>query len=225
MWLETIINSLEEVWYRLAEFLPDLLLAIIVLAIGLLLAGWLGKLANKIITFIKLDEALAKSGFSPKVEAAGIKFNLASLIGWLVKWFFIVVVLITVADILNWKQITEFLNAVVLYIPNVFIAIIILTVGLVAAHFVYNVVERTISVSKAPVVTIRPLATLSKWSIVIFAILAALVQLGIATSLIEILFTGLVAMLALAGGLAFGLGGKEKASRWLDAIERELSQK
>ncbi len=225
MWLETIINSLEEVWVRLTEFLPDLLLAIIVLVIGLLLAGWLGKLATKLINFLKLDDILTKSGFSPKVEAAGVKFNLAALTGWLVKWFFVIVVLITVTDILDWKQITEFLNAVVLYIPNVFVAIIILTIGLMTAHFVYNIVERAISVSKVPSVTIKPLAALSKWSIVIFAILAALVQLGVATSLIEILFTGLVAMLALAGGLAFGLGGKEKASKWLDVIERELSQK
>ncbi|MFH1112076.1 MAG: hypothetical protein V1712_03350 [Patescibacteria group bacterium] len=212
-------------WNQFAGFLPELISALIVLIIGLLLASALGKLAAKIISLAKLDDLLAKTGLSQKADNAGLPISLSGLIGWIVKWFFVVFTLIAVADILNWSQVTSFLSAVALYIPNVLIAVIILTVGLIVAQFVYNVVERGIKVSKAPTAAVKPLAALSKWAIIVFTLMAALIQLGVATSLIEILFTGLVAMLALAGGLAFGLGGKDKASKWLEAIEREISKK
>jgi len=225
MWAQTIVYSFQNMWTQFTDFLPELLSALIVLVVGLLIAAALGKLAAKIISLAKLDDLLAKTGLTQKAENAGLPISLSGIFGWLVKWFFIVVILIAVADILQWSQITSFLNAVALYIPNVLIAVIILTVGLIVAQFVYNVVEKGIKVSKAPTSAVKPLAALSKWAIIIFTLMAALIQLGVATSLIEILFTGLVAMLALAGGLAFGLGGKERASRWLDVIEREISKK
>mgnify|MGYP001617622362 FL=1 len=160
-----------------------------------------------------------------KCEALGLRFALSNFVGWIVKWFFIVVILIAVTDFLGWTQVTDFLSEVALYIPNVIIAVVILTVGLVMGQFVHNVVEKSIKVSGSPTPAYKPLAALSKWAIIIFALLASLVQLGVATALIQILFTGLVAMLAIAGGLAFGLGGKEKASKWLDTIEKEVSRR
>lgn len=224
-WAETITISFQNIWMRFTDFLPEFITALIVLTVGLLIAGLLGKLVAKIISIIKLDDLLAKAGFTSAVEDMGVNFTLSRLVGWVVKWFFVVVTLIAVADILGWEEVNGFLNAVVLYIPNVFVAVIVLIIGVIAGQFVHGIVEKAVHVSQAPISASRPLAALAKWAIIIFAIMAALVQLGVATSLIEILFTGLVAMLAIAGGLAFGLGGKEKAAKWLDAIEREVSRR
>ena len=224
-WAGTIVLSFQSIWDKFVSFVPELLSALIVLIIGLLIAASLGKLVAKLIKTLKLDDLIDKSGILEKMEAGGLGFSLSGLIGWLVKWFFIVVILIAVADILSWDQVTDFLSAVALYIPNVLIAVIILTVGLIVGQFIHNIVEQGIKVSHAPMASAKALAAISKWAIIIFTIMAALIQLGVAVRLIEILFTGLVAMLALAGGLAFGLGGKDKAAKWLEAIEREVSHR
>jgi hypothetical protein len=150
----------------------------------------------------------------------GTQFKVSTLIGWVVKWFFIVVTLLAVVNILNIPQVSSFLDQVLLYIPNVVVAIIILALGLIAGNFFYNVVNRAATASHMSAAAVSGLAALAKWAIVIFALMAALVQLGIAAGLIQILFTGFVAMLALAGGLAFGLGGRDKAARWLDKIDQ-----
>jgi hypothetical protein len=122
-------------------------------------------------------------------------------------------------------QITEFLNEVARYIPNVIVAVVILAIGLVIGNFIENVVVSAVSASRIPTSSAGFLGGVAKWSIVVFALLAALVQLGVATSLVQILFTGLVAMIALAGGLALGLGGREKAAKWLDRLEQEMTTK
>jgi hypothetical protein len=110
---------------------------------------------------------------------------------------------------------------VVLYIPNVIVAVIILLAGILLATFVRNVVKT--AVEAAELASADFLSGIAKWAILLFSFMAALVQLQIAPGLINTLFTGLVAMLALGGGLAFGLGGKEHASRVLDRLRRDLS--
>ncbi len=224
-WAETITLAFQNIWLKFANFLPEFITALIILVVGLLVAGWLGKLIARVISVIKLDDLIAKVGFTSAVEEMGVSFSLSKLMGWVVKWFFVVVTLIAVANILGWDEVNGFLNAVVLYIPNVLVAVVVLIIGVIAGQFVFGIVEKALHVSQAPVSASRPLAAVAKWAIIIFAIMAALVQLGVATSLIEILFTGLVAMLAIAGGLAFGLGGKEKAAKWLDAIEKEVTRR
>ncbi len=219
-----IIQALLNMWATMIAFIPDFMSAVIVLIFGLVAASGLGQLAKRLTRALKLDDILTRIGFTQKAASLGINFTLSRLVGWLVKWFFVIVVLIAVAEVLGWAQVTSFLHDVALYIPNVIVAVIILTVGLIAGQFVYGVVEQALRISKAPATASKPLAAIAKWAIVIFAFMAALIQLGVATQLIEILFSGLVAMLALAGGLAFGLGGKERAARWLEAIEREFSR-
>lgn len=223
-WSEVLVTSLQNLWIRLINYIPQIIGALVVLIIGLFVASALGGLAKKILGFTQVDKLIQKTGVIGKFDKAGLKFSFAGLVGWVVKWFFIIVVLITVVDILRWDRVTEFLQEVALYLPNVVVAIIILVIGLVIGQLIYEVVEKSVKASRLAHSAAKPLAALAKWSIVIFALMAALVQLGVAASLIQILFTGLVAMLALAGGLAFGLGGKEKAKEWLDKISSEVSK-
>ena len=220
-WQETFIASFQDLWFKFIIFIPKLLGALIVLFIGLIIAASLGNIAKKLINKVKVDSLIRKIGITKKLEEVGLKLNLASLTGWIIKWFFIIVVLVTVADILGWQQVNQFLQDVALYIPNVLVAIAILVIGLLVAQFVYNLVEKSIKVSGVLPGQALPLAGIAKWAIIIFAVMAGLMQLSIADRLIEILFTGLVLMLALALGLAFGLGGKERARSWL---ERRVSE-
>lgn len=217
-WNEAILASLQNIWAKFISFVPEVLGALLVLIVGLLVAAALGKLAKKLIHLTHVDSLAEKVGISKKFNEVGLKLSVSGLIGWIIKWFFIVVTLIAVVDILKLDQVTKFLQDVALYIPNVVVAVVILVIGLVIGQFAAQIVEKT---SKASHLTSHAgdvLAAIAKWSIVIFALMASLTQLSIATKLIEILFTGFVAMLALALGLSFGLGGREKASGFLEKL-------
>ncbi len=216
-WGDAVVASLQNVWYRLLDGLPTFIGALVVLIVGILIASFLGKLAKKLVEYAQVDQLVGKTGL---MDQFGTKFSISSLIGWIVKWFFIITTLLAVVNILNIEQVTSFLEQVLLYIPNVIAAVIILALGLIAGNFIYHVVDRASRASAMSEAAVSAMSAIAKWAIVIFALMAALVQLGIASDLIRILFTGFVAMLALAGGLAFGLGGREKASKWIDKIDR-----
>jgi hypothetical protein len=220
-WNEAITASLQNLWSQVVAFVPALLGALIILIIGLILAHFLGKLAHQLVAMTKVDTVVHKIDIVRKMEEVGVKITISGLIAWLVKWFVIIVTFIAVVNILNLVQVTVFLNQVALYIPNVVVAVIILAVGLVVGQFVHDIVEKSTKASHVTAHTSHLLSTIAKWAIVIFALLASLTQLGVATELIQILFTGFVAMLALALGLSFGLGGKEHASKWLDEAMRK----
>ncbi|MBD3327829.1 hypothetical protein GF340_00835 [Candidatus Peregrinibacteria bacterium] len=215
-WREAIQASLNNVWAQIVSFIPELVGALIVLIIGLILANLLGRLVYKLVTFTKIDSLLKKIDMIKKLNTAGVKVNFSSLIGDIVKWFFIIVTLIAVVEILQFTKVVDFLNQVAFYLPNVVIAVLILAIGLVFGQFVYDVIEKSAKTSKVTKGTAHMLALLGKWSIVIFALLSAIIQLGVAIELIQILFTGFVAMLALGVGLSFGLGGKEQAKKWIE---------
>jgi hypothetical protein len=216
-WGDAISASLQNVWAQFLSYLPTFLAAVVVLIIGILIASFLGRLVKRVLDMGKIDDLVNRTGVNRQL---GTSISITAVVAWVVKWFFIIATLLAVVNILNIEQVTAFLNQVLLYIPNVVVAIIILALGVIAGNFVHGIVDSTASASGMSAAAVDALAGISKWAIVIFALLAALVQLGIASSLIQILFTGFVAMVALGGGLAFGLGGREKASRWLDKIDR-----
>lgn len=213
-----------DLWAQVMLFLPRLAFSAIVFILGLVLAQVLKSIVVRMVKMLKVDELMVKLEVTDLFQKMGIKLDVAGLLGWIVNWFVIIFALIAAADILGWNQITIFLNAVITdFLPNVTIAIIILLVGVLLANFVQGVVTTAIKASKLE--SVYFLSGVAKWSIIVFSFMAALVQLGIAANLIQVLFTGFVAMIALAGGLAFGLGGREHASRALDHIKRDLTRR
>jgi len=215
------MTALESFLNDIIAVVPSIIAAIIVLVIGLILASLLGHVAHKLIDLTKLDTLLKRMGLE-KLEERGWKISASSLVGWVVKWFFIIVTFIAVADILKWPQITSFFEAVALYIPNVIIAVLILLVGFILGGGLKELVIKAVNASSLPKASAGLLGTVARVAVLIFAIMACLTQLGVAADLVKILFTGFVAMLALAGGLSFGLGGKEQASKWLDKVKTEI---
>lgn len=219
--LEIVQASFLGLWDGLIAFLPSLVGALVVLIVGFIFAVLLRRLVEKVIEFLRIDDLAIKLDLKRTLEQYGIRLHIGRLLGWIIKWFLIVVFLIASTDILGWDQVTSYLQEVVFYIPNVIIAVIILLAGILLATFVQGVVKSTVEAAK--LASADFLAGISKWAILIFTFMAALVQLQIAEDLIRVLFTGLVAMLALAGGLAFGLGGKEHAGRFLTRLRKDIS--
>ena len=219
---ESLLNSLESLWANLLGFLPTFLGALLVLIVGLIISNLLGKFAGKIISLLRVDNLSQKIGLKKEVKNFGINLDFAVMIEWVVKWFFYIVTFVAVVDILNIEQLTLFLQKLVLYLPNVIVAIVILAVGLILGKMLKDGIENTLKGFSVTSRLAMFLGSLAKWAIFIFALMAALVQLGVAADLIQILFTGFVIMVALAGGLSFGLGGREHASKVLDWFENEL---
>lgn len=221
-WGEAITMSLINIGQRVIGFLPAVIGAILVFVIGWVISATVGKLVEKGMKSLGVDKTAEKTGIARKFNDIGISSSVSAFIGALIKWFLVMVFLMATTDILGLVQVTDFLNSILLYIPNVIVAVVILAAVFLLGNFVYSVVKG--STRAAGVMSATLLATISKWAIIIFGIFAAFIQLGIASSLISTIFIGLVAMLALAGGLAFGLGGKEEAQLIIKKLREELTE-
>ncbi|OHA14068.1 MAG: hypothetical protein A2909_03125 [Candidatus Tagabacteria bacterium RIFCSPLOWO2_01_FULL_39_11] len=220
-WSDVLISSFQQIWSGIAEFLPLLIVAFVVFILGWIIAVALGKIVSQIIRSFQIDKILQKIGVEETLERANLKLDSGAFIGGLVRWFFIIVFLVAAIDIIGLYQVNAFLSDVVLtYLPNVVVAVLILVAGALIADTMQRIV---VGSSKATNISSSGfLGGITKWAIWIFAILAALYQLGIAGAFVQTLFTGFIAMLAIAGGLAFGLGGKEAASRYIEKLRQDI---
>ena len=221
-WGEAITISLLGLGERFINFLPTLLGAIFVFVAGWIVAITLGKLVEKAIKTVHIDKAMEKLGFGRRMAEIGIHAGISQFIGGLVKWFLVLVFLMAATDILKLTQVTSFLNSILLYLPNVVVAVVMMAIVILTGNFVQGVVRG--STRAAGVMSATLLAAISKWAIIIFGVFAALIQLGVASSLVSTIFTGIVAMLALAGGLAFGLGGRDEAALVLKKLRQEITE-
>lgn len=147
-------------------------------------------------------------------------FSWTNILAELVRWFVIIIFLIPTADVWGLPQIVTVLNTFLFYLPNVFVAAIIGVVGFVFARLAHDIVLA--SAQGVSPETSRAMASVIRWAVVVFVLLAVLNQLGVATDLIRILFTGFVAMVAVAGGIAFGLGGQNVARDILEDLRKRL---
>jgi len=220
-WGDVIIASLQQVWASVANFIPLLIGAFIVFIIGWIVAVALGKVVEQVIRALKVDMVLAKLDFERTLERAGMKLNSGAFVGGLVKWFLIVAFLLAAVNILGLTQVSDFLRDVLLYIPNVVVAALILIIAGLIGETAERVIRGAVEAAGYRGALV---GVVTRWSIWIFAFIAVLLQLGIATVLIQTLVTGFIAALALAFGLAFGMGGKDTAAAFLDRVRGELKR-
>lgn len=213
---DSLFESLREGFYAAASFLPTLIAGLIVLLIGIIVGSIVKKLVLELFRRLNLESHLQRYG----VPEGKKEYSWAAIFSEAARWFVIILFLIPTADVWNLPQITTVLNTFLLYIPNVFVAAIILMVGFALSGIAHDVVLGSMK-GISPDAS-RTIASVTRWAIMIFVILAVLTQLGVAADLVRILFTGFVAMVALAGGIAFGLGGQDSARSILDVIRRRL---
>ena len=157
------------------------------------------------------------------MSRANMRLDSGRFLGELVKWFLILVFLLTTTDILGLSQVSGFLTAVLMYVPNIIIAVIIMLAAVVIASFLQKLVKASVDASGLKSGNL--LGMMTKWSILIFAVLATLEQLSVAPGLVQTFFSGLMYTLALAVGLAFGLGGKEAAADFIQKVRSDVSER
>lgn len=206
-----------------ASFLLNLLAALAVFLIGYFIAGSIGRVVEFLLRKLQVEVIFERLGLDKFFKNVGFGGGVPGFAGWLVKWFIVVVVLIAVTESLGLPQISFFINQVSLYIPNVIAAVIILIIGVVVADALSSAVYHSAQSSGFTQAGVTK--TLVKWAILVFTFLAVFAQLRLATELIQTLFAGIVAALALGIGLAFGLGGQEKAKDLVNKFFQNLQKK
>lgn len=205
-------------------FVPNIVVAVVIFIIGWIVGAILGRVVSQIVDALKVDNALRSAGFEEAAHRGGFSLSAGGLLGGLVKWFIIIVFLMAAVDVLGLDQVSVFLQEVVLlYLPQVIVAVLILLIAAVLAEFVKNLVAG--AARAADMKSAQFLGSVAKWAIWIFAFLAAIAQLGVAATFVQTLFAGVVVALSLAFGLAFGLGGKEAAARYLEHLRKEMEHR
>ena len=208
-------------WLGVANFIPTFLAAIVIAIVGWVVGAIFFKFVFELVKLARIDNALKAAGLEKYVEKAGFKLNSGYFLGKLVEWFIIIVFLVAALGVLGLTQVTAFLKDVVLgYLPQVIVAVLIILVAAIVAEAVEKIVAG--SAKAANITSANFAGKISKWAIWIFAILAAIMQLGIAVSFINTLFTGIIIAISLALGLAFGLGGQDAAAEYIAKVKGEI---
>lgn len=220
-WYTVTLEKLQDLWQAFMGFIPVFLGAVIVFVIGWFISVGIGKLVTEILKKLRFNQIFEKEGWKNALAKAEIKVDASGFIGAIIKWVLVIVFLMASVEILGLVGFADFLKGVLAYLPNVIVAALIFVVTVIVVDIVEKIVR--VSVESIKIGYGQMVSAVIKWSIWIFAILAILHQLGIARPFMETLFTGLVAVLVISIGIAFGLGGRDVAAEILKDIKRKLS--
>jgi hypothetical protein len=224
-WGESIFLALSTALNDLIAAIPAIIGALLILAVGWILAGILARVVRELLSRAGADRLFAEHG--GEVYGSRAKAFKPSVVGGeLVKWLIRIVFLVAAANVLNLPQVSELLNQVLLWIPNLIVAAIILLVAPLIARFVRGVIE--VGAGRMGFTNASLLGRIAEVAIVVFAVIVAIDQIGIAADLVNTLFIGVVAALALAIGLAFGLGGRDVAAeltrQWYESTQATVER-
>ena len=219
-WYSITVDALFQLWQGFLVFIPKFLGSVIVFVLGWVFASGMGRLVVQILSKLKFNEIFERTGWGGAFRRAELKVNVSEFLGAIVKWILVFVFLLATVEILGFLQFAVFLTQVLAFLPNVVVAALIFVVATILADIVQKITVA--SVDRAGVGYAKVAGFLVRWAILGFAVLAIIVQLGIAKELILILSKGVVALLALSCGLAFGLGGKDIAGETLRELKDKL---
>ncbi len=212
--VDSLRLSFQTLGNDLIGFLPELIIAILVVVTGWILGDIFKRIIERVFTTLKLDTALDKAGVDTLTQRAGYSFKPGHFVGALIKWFVVIVFVVVALDVLGLNEVTGFFSGEVLtYLPRVIVAALILFGSMLLAQFVSASVVAAARAANFKAADM--LGSFTRYAILAFAVLAALSQLQIAPDLVNTLFMGIVFAASLAFGLAFGLGGKEAAGKYI----------
>lgn len=223
-WGDVFNSSLQELWWGFIQFVPSLILAIVLFIIGCVLGSLIAKAFEQVFVALKIDKLFHTVGADDLFRRAGVSLNSGYFVGQVVKWFVIIIFLLPSLSLVGLDSIGDFLkNDVLSFLPKVIIAAFVLIIATVVSDGLSRAIlagAKSMNLRSA-----HMLATVAKYAVWIFAFIIALEQIGVDSAYLQIMFTGLIAMLALGGALAFGLGGKDAATRLLSKIGSEVSDR
>lgn len=205
------------------EFVPKLVVAIVLFAIGWVVASFVARSFEQVFSFLKLDKFFKQLGLEDFSKRAGFNLNSGYFVGQVIRWFLVVVFLLPSLSLVGLDSIGVFLKEDVLgFLPRIIVAAFVLIIATVISDAVSRMI--TASAKSFNIHSANMLGAVVKYAIWIFAFIIALGQLGIAPAFMQILFSGIIAMFALAGALAFGLGAKDHAGRLISRIGQEIKE-
>jgi len=209
-WGDAVFLSLSNALNAFLAAIPLVIGALIIILIGWIIAGILARIVTELLRRAGADRLFAEHGGAVYGEQS-LKIQPSVVAGELVKWLIRIIFLVAAANVLGLTQVSELLNDVLLWIPNLIVAAIILLLAPLLARFVRGAIE--VGAGRMGFSNAALLGRIAEIAIVAFAVIIAINQIGIAANLVNILFIGVVAALALAFGLAFGLGGRDVAAQ------------
>jgi len=222
-WRDAILLGWNEVVSRIVKWAPNFLGALLIVVIGWLVAVGLELLVDRALRIVGLQALSEKAKIENALKKGGFEKDLSAIIAAFFKWIVMIAVFLAAAQVLQLTAIVEFFQNVLAYMPKAVAGAGILLAGVIGAHFLAQVVKGAVEAADWGYGSV--ISAVVYWSIVVFAFLTALSQLGVATVMIQTLFTGFVALIAIAGGLAFGLGGQRAAADFINKIRKEVFKK
>lgn len=214
--LDIFLTSLASFWTQLASFVPQLLAAILLLFLGWLLAKIARTGILRLLKLLNFERVTEKSGLEAFLKQAELDVSVATMLGNLVYWLIILIMIVFVANSLGLHSVADLFNKVVLYIPNVIVAILVLVFGTILARFLNRIVFAWLNnVGFAGALTV---STFSEYSMMVFVFFVAMEQLQIASGLLTAAFIIAFGAVGLAFAIAFGLGAKDWASEVINNL-------
>jgi hypothetical protein len=218
-WTNLTANAFSNFFQNLLNYLPRAIFALLVVLLGVLVGKLVKMGVVKVLKYIRLKPYTDAVGLN-KVFTA--KVEVAELLGDLVAWAIIIVSLLPALEILNLPKVYDLVYSIVAYIPRAVVAVAIVVIGAVLADLVARLVESTAQTIGAKTAAVA--SDMVRWIVVVMAVITAVDQLGLNTSVINQVVTGVIVMLALAGGLAFGLGGQDAAKEVIENIKKSAGR-
>jgi hypothetical protein len=222
-WGDVFNASLQDLWWGFIQFAPKLLIAIIFFIVGWVVGSIVARALEQVFSALKVDRLFASVGADGFFRKAGMNLNTGHFIGELAKWFIVIVFLLPSLTLVGLDSIAFFLRDVVLnFLPQVIVAALVLVI----ATFVSEALSKTVraSAKTMSLTSANMLGTVTKYAVWVFAFIIALGELGVAAYYMSVLFTGIIAMISIGGALAFGLGGRDAAARFIDKVSGEISR-
>ena len=211
---EIIRDSVAAFLEGVGDFLPNILAAILILIIGWLIARVFRGAVRRGLQLIKFPTIAEKAGIDGFLQTGGVKQSSTDLVAVLVYWLVMLMVLLTTVNALRLEVASQLLNEILLYIPNIIVAVIVLVVGLYAANFVAGLVRT--AAANAGIAEAEVVAVLARYALIIFTFAIALNQLRIGEDIVANGFLILFGAACLAGALAVGLGSREVVARYME---------
>ena len=221
-WQTVIVEPTKEMLTKIANFIPNLIGALVILILGWVIAKIIKGIVNRILLLIRFDLIAEKAGVASILSKGAIKLTARQMISNLAYWLVMIMILVMVVNALGLTVASQLLEGLLAYIPKVIAAIFVLVLGMFLGNIVSGVVRTACSNANLP----KPemLGNISQWAIVVFAVTISLRQLGIAPLLVTTTFNILFGGICLALALAFGLGGRDIAAKYLEELRRRHSK-
>ncbi len=217
-WGAAIMTSLTAALSLFLAAIPRIVGFVVILIIGWLIAGALAAGVAALLRAVRFNDLAQRSGLSTFVQNMGIHKDTSGVLADIVKWFVRLIVLVVAFDALGLPAVSSIFQQFLLWIPNLVVAVVILVIAGLAANALGDLIRG--ATAQAGFSNPDLLATIARVAVWAFGIVVAVNQIGIAQTLVNTLFMGLVGALALAAGLAFGLGGRDTAGQIVDSWYR-----